>query len=133
MMHPLIDDILICSKDGKNLTEFLYDDDFDPNLLSSLCSALNIHIKEATGSELNAIEIGEFKFSFFPCLDNNVLIVVKTAKKVKDKSIKKLFKVVVDIFEEMFTIEDIENWNGEKELFEKFQDKLNLYFKLSQL
>lgn len=132
-MHPLIDDILICSKDGKPLIEFLYDEEFDPDLLSSLCSALKTHVKEATGSELSSFEIGDKKFSFYPCLDDNVLIVAKTGKDIKDKSIAKVCKVVVEIFEESYTLDDIKNWSGDKAIFDKFHKKLNLYFKVSQL
>ena len=38
-----------------------------------------------------------------------------------------------DLFQEMFTIEDMENWDGDLSFFDKFKTKIDLYFRMADL
>ena len=41
--------------------------------------------------------------------------------------------IIINFFEDMYTIEDIKSWDGKVSYFDKFKDKLQLYFDVSQI
>ena len=57
----------------------------------------------------------------------------KYDSKVKQKKIQKVMEIIMKFFEDMFSINDIENWDGDVSYFDKFKDKLELYFEVSQV
>ncbi|MGV9197540.1 MAG: hypothetical protein ACOC4M_01715 [Promethearchaeia archaeon] len=62
-----------------------------------------------------------------------MVIVVKAPFEAKKKKIEDMCKVVEKIFEEIFDLEEIKNWNGDITIFKKFKTKLELYFKMGSL
>ena len=42
-------------------------------------------------------------------------------------------KVILKFFEEMYTVKDIEEWDGNTRYFNKFKDRIELYFELFQV
>ena len=77
--------------------------------------------------------MGDHKFVLATCLNENILLVSVCNIKVKDKLIKNMFKIMANYFEEMYTIDDIKNWNGDLSLFDKYKDRIELYLKMSDL
>ena len=54
-------------------------------------------------------------------------------KTVKDKKIKKMFKLIADFFEDLYSFDDIVSWNGDPSIFDKFKDRIDVYFEMYDL
>ncbi|MBY9006269.1 MAG: hypothetical protein KGD63_05890 [Candidatus Lokiarchaeota archaeon] len=68
-----------------------------------------------------------------PALDDNIFLVCEFDLNFKEKEINKIIKLLADLFEELYSIDDIKNWNGDISFFYKYRDKVLLYFKMYDL
>jgi len=132
-MSSLIENLWIFSKEGKPLIEIFHNTEFDSSLLGSFLSAIETFTKNIVGTDLKNVSIGESKFFLTSCLNGAIFLVSKSDPKVKDKQIRKVFKVFTEFFEELYTISDIVNWEGDLSFFNVFKDRIVLYFQMSQL
>jgi hypothetical protein len=105
----------------------------DSILLGAFLSAIESFSKEVTGVEIRSFSFGDSKFILTSSLNRNIFLVSRTGIKVKTKKIMKVFKIITDFFEELYSINDIENWDGDLSLFDRFKDRIELYFQMSEL
>ena len=75
----------------------------------------------------------EYLFTLKPVLQGNVILVCKTNSSIKNKKIHKLCDIIKQIFENLYGLDDLESWDGDLSFFDSFNDKLKLYFKVSNL
>ncbi len=127
----------IFSKDGTPIVDVSGDkasnEILDPSRFGGFISAIKGFCQEVAGSELNSFIIGDSRITSVSVLKGQFVISCKSALDAKEKTIKKMCKVIADIFEEIYDVEDIENWNGDISFFDKFSTKLNIYFKMCEL
>ena len=128
-MPESLKEIWIFSKDGVPITDFRTDGVLNKSILGGLVSAIKTFSKKGIVS----FEMGENKFTCIPCLQNKAILVGKSPPQYKDKKIHKICKIIVKILEDMYDASAIENWDGDLNFFNKFKDRLNLYFKMSNL
>ena len=96
-------------------------------------SAIKVFVKEVSKGQLRSLNVGNDKYTFTTRVQNEVILVCKSPLEVKDKKIQKITKIIADIFDDMFSLEDINNWDGDVSFFDKFKDKVDLYFKMADL
>jgi len=132
-MPSLLDEIWIFSKDGIPIVDFARIGSVDKSMLGSFISAIKTFVREISKGQLKSINVGNDKYTFTSCVQNEVILVCKSPLDVKDKKIQRICKLVVDIFDDMFSLDDINNWDGETSFFDKFKDKIDLYFKMADL
>jgi hypothetical protein len=132
-MSSLLDEIWIFSKDGIPIIDFARIGSVDKSMLGSFISAIKSFVKEISRGQLKSINVGNDKYTFTTCVQDEVILVCKSPLEVKDKKVQKICKLIVDLFDDMFSLDDINNWDGNTSFFDKFKDKIDLYFKMADL
>ncbi len=138
----IIDELWLFTMDGLPIVSLLQGGNvsikggssIDPTLLGALLSAIKTVSQHLIkDGELNAFSVGSYKYSLVNCMKDHIMVVGRSTVSVKDKDLKKLFITIIGFFEGMYTLEEITNWNGDITLFNNYRDKLELYFKMSDL
>ncbi|MFX1274190.1 MAG: hypothetical protein ACFFBP_00530 [Promethearchaeota archaeon] len=132
-MSSLIEDLWIFSSDGRPLIEVFHNTQFDSALLGAFLAAMESFSKELSNTQLNNFSFGKKKFLITSCLDGNIFLVSQSDFKTKSKKIQKVFKIIAEFFEEIYSIEDIDKWDGDTKFFNSFKDRINLYFSMAEL
>jgi hypothetical protein len=132
-MNSILDEIWIFSKDGIPIVDFARIGGVDKSMLGSFISAIKVFVNEVSKGQLRSINVGNDKYTFTTCIQNEVILVCKSPIDIKDKAIQKITKFIANIFDDMFSLEDITNWDGDVSFFDKFKDKVDLYFKMADL
>ena len=132
MVH-IVEELWIFSRDGIPLVEIFKDTQIDNVLIGGFLSAMKIFAKEMSGKTLNSFTTGPHRFYIASSLEEHIFLVCKYDSKVKDKKIKKVMELILKFFEDMYSIKDIEDWDGNVSYFNKFKDRLELYFEVSQV
>lgn len=132
-MPGIFQELWIFSREGIPLADFCEDDVMDKNLLGPFLSAIKSYAHKLTKAELQSFTIGNFKFTCISALNGKVFLTGRTPSKTKDKTLKKACSIICKIFEDMYDPSGIENWDGDLSFFDRFKDKLDLYFKVSSL
>lgn len=132
MVH-VVEELWIFSRDGIPLIEIFKESKIDNIIIGGFLSAMKTFAKEVSGNSLNSLTIGSHSFYIASSLEDHILLVCKYNSKVKQKKIQKVMEIIIKFFEDMFSINDIENWDGNISYFDKFKDKLELYFEVSQV
>jgi len=133
-MSSIIKELWIFSKEGIPIIEITDDTKLDKYLMGSFISAIKTysqHLSEKGG--LNCFIMENCKFTVKSALYGNSILVCKTESDIKEKKITKICNVIVRIFEELYDVDDLKNWNGDLAFFDKFKEKIELYFKMSNL
>ncbi len=129
----LLEDLWVFSKAGVPIVDFCKEGSINKSLLGCAISVIESYCEKVTGCKLNAFNLKSLKFSLIPCLDNNIVLVAKSSLNAKPKDIQNMCKIIADLFEEMFSIEQISNWDGDLSMFDKFQTKIDIYFRMGDL
>jgi len=132
-MSRVVEELWIFSRDGIPLLEIFKNTDLDQTLIGAFLSAMKSFTEGLSGKSLKSFSFGAEKFLMIPSHNDNVFLVSKYNSSVKEKKIQKLMNVIIKFFEEMYTTKDIEEWDGNISYFDKFKDRLELYFELSQV
>ncbi len=126
-----MNELWIFSKDGVPLIEILQNSKVDSSIFGAFISAMGVFSKQMSGASFDGFSLGENKYIFTSCLNNNILLVCKCDIKVKDKKVHKIFKILEEFFEEMYSVEDISNFGGDVRLFNQFKERVKTYFKMT--
>ena len=132
MVH-IVEELWIFSRDGIPLIEIFKNTQIDNALIGGFLSAMKTFAQEISGKALNSLTIGHSKFYIVTSLEDRIFLVCRYDSKVKEKKIQKVMELIISFFEDMYTIKDIEDWDGNITYFNKFKDKLKLYFDVSQV
>lgn len=132
-MPSFISDLWIFSKDGLPLIEVFNNDEINSTLIGAFLSAIESFSFKLSGAGLKSINLGENKFILTSCLEGNVYLAIKCDLKVKNKKIERIFKIIIEYFEELYTSEDIKTWDGDLTFFNKLKDRIDVYFEMYDL
>ena len=132
-MSSIIKDLWIFSRDGIPIVEVFHNSKVDSLLLGAFLSAIESFSIEVTGADIRSFSFGDNKFILTSCLKRNIYLVSRCDIKVKTKKVMKVFEIITEFFEELYTINDIENWDGDLSFFDRFKDRIELYFQMSEL
>jgi hypothetical protein len=141
-MSALIDEFWIFSKKGEPLVHFIKSTEGDPNFEYiapdleniSLTKIQNIIAEQSKEKKLKKlIKFNDENFNFAQCLKNDSVIFYKTKSDAKEKEIKDVCNVVGKIFEDAYRKDQLKFAEENIDIFDKFQKKLSIYSKLSNL
>ncbi|MBD3195808.1 MAG: hypothetical protein GF317_12175 [Candidatus Lokiarchaeota archaeon] len=128
-----IDAVWIFSKAGIPIVDFCKQDSVNKALFGGAVSAIRTFTQEISGQNLKSFRLGEFDYTCTTCFNDKLILVLKSSKKAKNKHVQKICKVIKDMFENLYTNEEINNWDGNSEFFDKFKEKLEVYFKMASI
>ncbi len=129
----IIEKLWIFSQNGVPIADFNEGEKTDNSLLTSLMSAIHTFTENISGKKLKAFQTGEHRYTCVKCLKDNIIIIIQSTKESKQKTIIKTCDILKEIFEKMFTVDQIEKWDGDLSLFNKYKEKVDLYFKLRDM
>ncbi len=132
-MSPLLDELWVFSRAGVPLVEFGKEGKVDKALLGCFISAIQSFSQQTSGKKIKSFNVGKNKFTCAPCFQDNIILVCRSPLEVKMKDLLKICEIISKLFEGMFNLEEITQWNGDLSLFDKFKNKLDLYFKMGDL
>lgn len=132
-MPHIIVELWILSVTGIPLVNFCEETKLNEILFSALISSILSFVESSTLKELNSFTMGNYKFTCKKCLDDNVIMVGRSLSNANNKKIQQSFRVIANFFEDMFTPSDLKNWDGDISFFDKYKEKLDLYFRMSEL
>ena len=132
-MSSIIKELWIFSNAGIPIVEISKDTGLNKYLMGSFISAIKSYAQHLSEKRLNSFILENYKFILKSVLDNNAILVCMCDVNIKDKKIHKQCDVIARIFEEIYKPDDIKNWDGEVSYFDRFKEKLELYFKMSNL
>ena len=130
-MPTVIEELWIFSRDGVPIADFCKQGQVQNAIIGSFISAIKSFGSQLSGKELKAFSMGDFKFTCRSAVKDSLIVCCRSHLNIKDKKINKLIAKITDIFEGMYSVEDIQNWNGDLSFFDKFRKELNLYVKLN--
>ena len=129
-MPSIIKGFWLFSKDGLPIAEFTGDEQtFDKTLMGGIVSAIKIFSQQLTSKGLQSLLLETDKLTFGKSHEGHAILVFRTSSKIKDKKIQKLCQDIVEIFEELYDVNDIISWDGDVRYFDKFKEKLHKFFK----
>ncbi|MFX0070454.1 MAG: hypothetical protein ACFFAO_05120 [Candidatus Hermodarchaeota archaeon] len=132
-MFSIIKELWIFSKAGIPIIEIGHKESLNKYLMGSFISAIKSYSESLTEEGLTSFILEKNKYILKSSLNGNALVVCRSDPKIKEKKIKKICNLITQIFEDLYKPEDIENWDGDVSFFDNFRDKLDLYFKMSNL
>ena len=132
-MSSLIREFWVFNKDGNLIANFSDDDYLDKRLFGSFVTAIKNFCEEFNGNKLISFNLEKMKFMCVSALEGNVILVCRTSEKENEKKIQKVSNIIRQIFESIYSVEDIKNWDGNVNFFDIFRKKLDLYFKISDI
>ena len=133
--HKFVENLWIFSKNGTPIIEIFHNTELDSSLLGLFLAAIDDFSKKIGASDLKSVNIGDGKFILTSCLKDSIYLVGKCNLKVKDKVVRKIFKIFTQFFEELYTVDEIvsQKWDSDLAFFDIFKDRIDLYFKMSNL
>ena len=126
-------ELWIFSKEGLPIVDFTKDDTIDESLLGGFIAAIKSFSQELSGKELKSFSLMSYKFTLMPYFQDEFIIVCRSNFNVKDNKVFKICKVIGKIFEDMYDISKLKEWDGDDSFFNKFKNRLDLYFKMGNL
>ncbi len=132
-MPPLLDELWVFSRAGVPIVDFSKGATVDKTFLGFFISAIKTFSQAASGRELKAFNIGNNKYSCIHCMKDEIILVCRSPLYVEKKKIDKICGVIGKMFQDMFTMNDIEKWDGDLSFFNTFKTKLDLYFRMADL
>jgi hypothetical protein len=132
-MSSVLKELWVFSQAGIPIVEFSKETGLDKFLMGSFVSAIKMYSQHLSEKGLNSFILEKHKFILKSLLDGNAILVCRTDVDMKDKKIDKQCDVIARIFEELYKPEDVKNWDGTLAYFDEFKEKLDLYFKMSNL
>lgn len=128
-MPSIIKEFWLFSKDGLPIAEFSGDKTLDKTLMGGIVSAIKIFSQQLTSKGLQSLMLENDKLTFIGSHEGNAILVCRTSSKIKDKKVQKTCHDIVDIFEDLYDINDIISWDGDVTFFNGFKEKLQKFFK----
>jgi len=93
-MPSLLDEIWIFSKDGIPIVDFARIGSVDKSMLGSFISAIKTFVREISKGQLKSINVGNDKYTFTSCVQNEVILVCKSPLDVKDKNDRQVLNLL---------------------------------------
>ena len=128
-MSPDIEELWLFSKYGVPIADFTCSElKTDKSIIGGLVSAIKTFSQQLTTKGLQSLMLEDSKIVFFSALQGNVIMIIRTNSKAKDKRINKISIDIIRLFEDLYSINDIETWDGSTKFFKEFRERLCAFF-----
>jgi hypothetical protein len=133
IFSPIIEELWILTQDAQVIAKYNRKNQINDKQLSNFYLVLKSVMKEFSEHKLQSFKLGSNKYTCVSCCNDLLILISRTSPSAKEKRIDKLFKVIGEIIENLYSSDDIRNWNGEVSFFYDLNNKLENYFNLSDL
>ena len=99
----------------------------DPNIMGAILSALDSYSKQLSDHGVSSFQFVNKRLTFLKT--HNMMFVASSQTKTKQKKIHQFLNQMSDDFFELYTVESLENWEGDVEFFSEFNKELEELFK----
>ena len=124
-MSPDIEEFWLFSKDGLPIADFTCgEQSTDKSIIGGLVSAIKSFSHQLTTKGLQSLMLEDSKIVFFTALQGNIIMVIRANNKAKEKKINKISIDIIRIFEDLYSADDVENWDGSTKFFAEFRKRL---------
>ena len=124
-MSPDIEEFWLFSKDGLPIADFTCgEQSTDKSIIGGLVSAIKSFSHQLTTKGLQSLDLEGSKIVFFTALQGNIIMVIRANAKAKEKKINKVSIDVIKMFEDLYSADDVENWDGSTKFFLEFRKRL---------
>ena len=121
-MVKAIQDLWIQREDGIVIFSRVFHETIEDQLFGALMSALNSFVQEITNGGLNNFEIKNIRFTIIK--KKNLLFIVNSSKKHKEKRILTELEQIAERFIEQYPEASSDNWDGCIDDYETFESKI---------
>jgi hypothetical protein len=143
-MSEILDEFWIFSKEGEGLVNFYRDPNgngsfsyrnvtFSQHNLSVIKTLIIANLQKSSKEKKNIVRFEDDIIRYGQCLENDLIICYKPNPNVKENLVLKLCKTISRILEDDYPNDKMQFWDGQFSFFDKFKNKLSLYFKMSSL
>jgi len=119
------------SKDRKKMTDS--EVKVDTELFQKFTNYIEKTLGKRSKKDYFSYNAGWGKYAFKYFYEGNFLLVYQSSLDLKEKRIKQFCQTLIDLFYNMYSLEDIKDWDGDPAFFKKFKSKLSLYIKMSSI
>ncbi len=133
IISPLIEELWILTQDAQVIAKYNGKNQTNDKPLSNFYLVLKNIMKEFSDHKLQSFKLGSDKYTCVSCCNDLLILISRNSPSIKEKRINKLFKVIGEIVENLYSSDDIRNWNGDVSFFYDLNNKLEIYFNLSDL
>ena len=128
-MSPDIEELWLFTKYGVPIADFTCSEQStDKSIIGGLVSAIKTFSQHLTTKGLQSLMLEDSKIVFFSALQGNVIMLIRTNSKAKDKRVNKIAIDILRLFEDLYDVNDIENWDGSTKFFKEFRERLCAFF-----
>jgi hypothetical protein len=142
-MLDIFEDFWIFTKEGHPIVNFRKDHEtgavvflkvsnIDVNIFKAFIQEMIVS-RLSSKKRLITFQAQEKKFSCLFLFEDNIILICKSEVKVKDKVILKFCEMIARIFEDIYKVQDIQNWDGDSSFFDEFQKRIDAYFRMSNI
>ena len=122
-MAKAIQDIWIQRTEGIVIFSRVFHQTVEEQLFGALMSALNSFAQEIASGGINNFEIQNIRFTIKK--KPNLLFIVNSSKKFKEKKILAELEQIADKFIEMYPETTLEEWDGEIDRYKSFENAIS--------
>lgn len=117
-----VKELWIISDNGSEIFNYAPETKLDPDLLGGFMTAMQSFTMELSKEKLNAIVIGDSRYSIFRDPGKQFYILGRSSIKSPEESVRKILKKISDLFYSMFSAR-LDNFNGDIQGFNRLLDE----------
>jgi hypothetical protein len=130
-MTKFVQDLWILLKTGAVIFHYSsssHENKQDPNIMGAILSAVDTYSEQLSEGGVSSFQFVNKRLTFLKT--HNMMFVVSTQTKTKPKKIQQFLNDTSDDFFNLYTVDALENWEGDFDFFDEFNKELKTKFKL---
>ena len=100
----------------------------DPTIMGAILSAVDTYSTQLSEQGVSSFQFVNKRLTFLKI--HNMMFVASTQTKTKPKKITQFLNDISDDFFNLYTVESLENWEGDVNFFAEFNEDLKTKFKM---
>ena len=130
-MTKFIEDLFVLLKTGAVVFHYSsssHENQQDPNIMGALLSAVDTYSEQLSDGGVSSFQFVSKRLTFLKT--HNMMFVASTQIKTKPKKVTQFLNDISDDFFNLYTVESLENWEGDVDFFDEFNKDLKAKFKI---
>ncbi len=130
-MTKFIEDLWILLKTGAVVFHYRSSSSsssVDPNIMGAILSAVDTYSEQLSEGGVSSFQFVSKRLTFLKT--HNMMFVASSQIKTKPKKVTQFLNDISDDFFNIYTVESLENWEGDVDFFDEFNKDLKIKFKI---
>lgn len=132
LMTKFIEDLFVLLKTGAVIFHYSsssHENQQDPNIMGAILSAVDTYSEQFSEGGISSFQFVNKRLTFLRT-HNAMMFVASTQIKTKPKKVIQFLNDISDDFFNLYTIESLDNWEGDVDFFKEFNKDLKIKFKI---